>query len=75
MTDEEMLQRLGALTREMRDRRGFSQQQLADMIDVARSRLASLESGGPQEPGILMVIRIARALGAAPSKFIAKIAD
>lgn len=44
---------------ELRKDRGYTQEQLADMLEVSRQTISSLESGR-YNPSILLAIRIAR---------------
>ena len=46
----------------IRDERGFSQDKLAEKADLDRTYLSGIERG-VRNPGIKVVIRIARALG------------
>lgn len=50
-----MKNRLG----EMRDQRGWTQQQLADQVEVSRQTIISLESGR-YNPSILLAFRLAK---------------
>lgn len=60
------LQRFGSRVRAERERLGVSQEELADRAGVHRTYLGSVERG-ERNVGLLNVLRIARALGVAPS--------
>lgn len=55
------LEKLGANVRRVRLSRGLSQEALADLARVSQSHISTLEIG-EHEPGVLAVLRIARAL-------------
>lgn len=63
---EKDLQRFGARVRAERERLGISQEDLADRAGLHRTYLGGVERG-ERNLGLLNVIRIARALGVAPS--------
>jgi transcriptional regulator with XRE-family HTH domain len=60
------LQRFGACVRAERERLGVSQEELADLAGLHRTYLGGVERG-ERNVGLLNVLRIARALGVAPS--------
>jgi transcriptional regulator with XRE-family HTH domain len=53
---------LGAAIRATRKERGISQEELAHLSAVDRSYMSSIERGA-QNPGIMLILSIARALG------------
>lgn len=53
---------LGRAIRDARKERGVSQEELAHRAEIDRSYMSSIERGG-QNPGVMSVVRIARALG------------
>ena len=59
----------GALIREMRIRRGMSQEVLSGLSGIARSHLAMIETGR-KSAGVDTLWRITSALGLRLSKFI-----
>jgi len=54
--------RVGGKIRDLRQKRGWTQQILADHAQIERSHLARLEEG-VREPGLMILERIAEALG------------
>ncbi|MBK9265742.1 MAG: helix-turn-helix transcriptional regulator [Polyangiaceae bacterium] len=60
------LERFGARVRAERERVGVSQEELADRAGLHRTYLGGVERG-ERNVGLLNVLRIARALGVAPS--------
>jgi transcriptional regulator with XRE-family HTH domain len=63
------LQRFGARVRAERERLGVSQEDLADRAGMHRTYLGGVERG-ERNVGLLNVLRIARALGVAPSALL-----
>ena len=63
---QEDLQRFGSRVRAERERLGVSQEDLADRAGMHRTYLGGVERG-ERNVGLLNVLRIARALGLAPS--------
>jgi transcriptional regulator with XRE-family HTH domain len=55
------LMSLGAAIRRARADRGLSQEELAHRSGIDRSYMSSIERGG-QNPGIISIVRIARAM-------------
>lgn len=49
---------------ELRSRKGWTQQELADRVDVSRQTIISLERGR-YNPSIILAIRLARQFGVA----------
>lgn len=60
------LERFGSRVRAERERLGVSQEELADRAGMHRTYLGGVERG-ERNVGLLNVLRIARALGIAPS--------
>jgi len=58
---------LGKVIRELRAKKGFSQEAFADKVDLDRSYMGRIERG-ENNPTVLTLYRIARALGVSPSK-------
>ena len=69
-TDPRVL--LGRRVRELRAKRGISQEELADIAHVHRAYMGAVERG-EKNIGLLNVVRIARALRVAPMQLLAKI--
>jgi len=63
------LLRFGARVRAERERLGVSQEELADRAGLHRTYLGGVERG-ERNVGLLNVLRIARALGVAPSALL-----
>lgn len=63
------LQRFGARVRAERERVGISQEELATRAELHRTYLGGVERG-ERNPGLLNVLRIARALGTSPSMLL-----
>ena len=61
---------LGAAIRGARIERGISQEDLAHLSAVDRSYLSSIERGG-QNPGIISIIRVARAMNMTANELFA----
>lgn len=51
--------------RQLREAKGLTQEGLADLVDVTRQTIISLEKGKYESPSVKLAHRIARALGAA----------
>ena len=60
--NEEAAHNLGRNIRQLRDRRGLSQQRLADLSGVPRATWANLESGGAN-PTLAVLVRVAAVPG------------
>lgn len=63
------LQRFGSRVRAERERLGVSQEELADRAGMHRTYLGGVERG-ERNVGLLNMIRIANALGVAPSSLL-----
>jgi len=63
------LERLGRNLREMRTKKGFSQEALAEAADVHRTEVSLLERAG-REPRLGTLLRLARALGTDLSELV-----
>ncbi len=55
--------KLATVIREVRERKGLTQEQLAERAKVARGYLAQLEAGHKQNPSVPTLRRLAKALG------------
>lgn len=55
--------RLAGLLRQRRDRKGLSQQLVAEQSRIAYTTLRKIESGETHDPGFFTVVDIARVLG------------
>ncbi len=66
----EELRRLGDRVREQRRNRGFTQQALAEALDLSVAYVSLIERGG-RNPPYTTVVAIARALGVQPSRIVA----
>jgi transcriptional regulator with XRE-family HTH domain len=64
---------LGGAIRRCRHERGISQEELAHRSEVDRSYMSSIERGG-QNPGIVSVARIARAMDMTLTELMAEAA-
>lgn len=62
---------LGMAIRATRQARGLSQEELAHRSEVDRSYMSSIERG-TQNPGLMVVIRIASAIGISLSELAAE---
>ena len=62
-------QGLGDIVRELREQRGLTQAQLADLAQLAVSYVALLESGQQRHPRPAILARLGRALGVPVSRF------
>ncbi len=60
--------RLGMRLREMRERRGMSQRELASLLNISPSSVTQWERGTRALP-IVRVAQLAKALGVAPGAF------
>jgi transcriptional regulator with XRE-family HTH domain len=69
MTPE--LKKLGAQIREIRQKAGFSQEELAERTGLHRTYIGSVERG-ERNIGVINLIRIARALKTSPGQLLAK---
>ena len=55
--------RLATVIRELREREGLTQEELAKRAKITRSHLALLEAGHRKNPSLDILRRVARALG------------
>lgn len=62
---------LGAAIRRARLERGLSQEELAHRASIDRSYMSSIERGG-QNPGIVSVVRVARAMDMTVTELMAE---
>jgi transcriptional regulator with XRE-family HTH domain len=62
-----ILERLGQTVREIRTERGMTQQQLADLCDMHRTFIISIEKGR-QNASAITLVRLAAALRVLPSE-------
>lgn len=74
--ERDTLTRLATAVRRTRERRGYSQAELASLVGISRGVLANLESAAGESPrvqevpSVATVIRLALALGAPPLELI-----
>jgi transcriptional regulator with XRE-family HTH domain len=61
----------GKVLREIREQKGFSQEQLAETAGLDRSFISLVERG-IQSPNIVVLLRIAHALGVSAADMIAR---
>ncbi len=59
----------GKRLRELREKRGLSQEKLAELADLHRNYAGLLERGGAN-PTLLTIVALARALGVLPVKLL-----
>lgn len=64
------LELFGNRLRALRKARGWSQEKLAEVADIHENYASRLE-GGHQEPALLVVLRLCRALEIAPADLLA----
>jgi transcriptional regulator with XRE-family HTH domain len=63
------VERFAANLRRERTRTGFSQEELGDACDLHRTEISLLERAG-REPRLLTIVKLARALGVAPTRLL-----
>ena len=68
-SDASLLRALGKRIRELRKKRGISQEKLAELASVHENHIRRIERG-EANPSYLVVLRIARALGVKPSELV-----
>jgi transcriptional regulator with XRE-family HTH domain len=61
----------GQALKELREKRGLSQERLADAMNVHRNTIALVERGA-RNPSLEMIQRLAKALSVKPGKFFQK---
>ncbi|HET9017177.1 MAG TPA: helix-turn-helix transcriptional regulator [Thermomicrobiaceae bacterium] len=66
--DDDLRQQIGPALRQLRQRRNWSLQELADRSGISRSHLSRLERGACS-PSFLLLARVALVLGVAPNYF------
>lgn len=69
MTDKEILQILGKRIANLRKENGFTQNELADLVDIERSNLARVEAGNTN-PTYLTLLKISKALNVTLSELV-----
>lgn len=74
MTDEEFLIKMGKSIAKARKERGFSQNDLCDIINMEKPNLSAIENGR-QNASSLTLKRIADAMGVEVFTFFAKQSD
>jgi transcriptional regulator with XRE-family HTH domain len=67
---DDALRRLGVRIRDLRTRRGWSQEAFADVAGVHRTYMGHLERG-EKNVSFLSILRVANALGVTPSELLA----
>lgn len=72
MQSQELLRAFGKHLRELREKRGLSQEKLAELADLHRNYTGLLERGG-SNPTLLAIVALARALKVRPAKLIEKL--
>jgi len=70
--DQDLLRAFGTRLRELRKKRGLSQEKLAELADLHRNYASVLERGG-SNPSLLAIVALARALKERPSKLIERL--
>jgi transcriptional regulator with XRE-family HTH domain len=60
---------MAARSKVLRERRGLTQEQLAEKSGVGRSHLARLETG-KQDPTLSTIEKLAKALGVRPARLL-----
>lgn len=74
MTKEQNHDAFGVILRSHRLEKGFTQEQLSEMVGVVHSFICSLESGRKQ-PSLQMILKLSAALGIRPGDMINEMAD
>ena len=69
MSDKEILKNLGKRIANLRIDNGFTQNELADLIDIERSNLARVEAGNTN-PTYLTLLKISIALSISVSELV-----
>lgn len=70
MTERQALKAFGKRVRELRKSRGWTQEALAEAADLHENYVSRLETG-EQEPGLFVILRLARAFGSTPGELLA----
>jgi XRE family transcriptional regulator, regulator of sulfur utilization len=65
------LQLFGRRLRELRQERGWSQEQLAEFASVHENFVSRLETGA-QEPGLIVILKLARAFDVPAAKLLSE---
>ena len=58
----------GKKVKQLREAKGFSQEHLAELVDVQRNTISNIERG-VSDPGFQLMVKIANALGTTPTYF------
>lgn len=74
MTEKRKQNDFGIVLRIYRQKKGLTQEQLGERVDVVRSFICSLENGNRQ-PSFDMVLRLAAALGIRPGELVDAVAE
>lgn len=69
MRKRQILREFGTRVRALRKKRGLTQEKLAEAAALHENYISRLESG-EQEPGLFVILRLARALGVQPGALI-----
>jgi transcriptional regulator with XRE-family HTH domain len=64
------IRKLGETVRELREGRGLTQGQLAELAQIALSYVTTIEAGQPGSPPRQILERLARALGVTSKKLL-----
>jgi transcriptional regulator with XRE-family HTH domain len=72
MQRQEILKAFGKHLRELREKRGISQEKLAELADLHRNYTGLLERGG-SNPTLLAIVALAAALKVRPYKLIERL--
>ena len=69
MTDSEILLKFSKRVRQLRIKKGLTQQQLAELANVEYKYIQKIESKNPPSIGLLKLIHLLKALGVSFSQF------
>lgn len=69
MTERQALKAFGKRVRALRKERGWTQEELAERASLHENYISRLETG-EQEPGLFVILRLCRALQAAPDALL-----
>jgi transcriptional regulator with XRE-family HTH domain len=66
-----LLNRFGLNVRQLREKRGWSQEQLAEAADLHRTYVSGIERG-TRNPTLTVICRLAGGLGVSPAELMGK---